>query len=83
MLGDRLLTLDSVTLNGSMMCTKNVTGPIHQHYCHLVNQTTQEFECDEYFDSHETMLLKGIPGLGSGIFTSKKYLLFLFPFYNS
>ena len=71
MLGDRLLTLDSVTMNGTMMCTKNVTGPIHQLYCHQVNKTSDEYECDEFFNKHETSILKGIPGLGSGIFISK------------
>ena len=71
MLGERLLTLDSVTLNGTLMCTKNSTGPIYQHYCELVNTTMGEYKCDEYFESHETKLLKAIPGLGSGIFLSE------------
>ncbi|KAK7498877.1 hypothetical protein BaRGS_00009969 [Batillaria attramentaria] len=68
MLGERLLTSDSVTVNGTMMCIKNITGPIHQHYCELVNATTEEYHCDEYFTNNEARLLKGIPGLGSGIF---------------
>ncbi|XP_076449230.1 solute carrier family 12 member 4-like [Babylonia areolata] len=70
LLGDRLLTLESVTENGTMMCTKNRTGPIYHHYCSLINTTTMEYKCDEYFDTHETALLKGIPGLGSGIFVN-------------
>jgi potassium/chloride transporter 4/5/6 len=68
LLGDRLLALDKVMLNGSMMCIKNSTGPLYQHYCSLTNVTTGEWTCDPYFEKYETRLLRGIPGLGSGVF---------------
>ncbi|ESO89777.1 hypothetical protein LOTGIDRAFT_124507 [Lottia gigantea] len=66
-LGDRLLTSESVKVNGTIWCTKNKTGPIFNHYCHEDNGTTI---CDHYFvqESNEARLVRGIPGLASGAF---------------
>ena len=68
MLGDRLLTQDSVMLNGTMMCTKDVMGPIFHHYC--VDQSNTSEACD-YFNNPNTeaRLVKAIPGMPSGIFS--------------
>ncbi|XP_025076500.1 solute carrier family 12 member 4-like isoform X4 [Pomacea canaliculata] len=69
LLGDRLLTMESVMRNGTMMCTKNVTGPIHDNYCQILNASAGTYVCDSYFNDHNTSILKGIPGLASGVFS--------------
>ncbi|KAK6186052.1 hypothetical protein SNE40_008163 [Patella caerulea] len=64
-LGDRLLTSESIRLNGTSMCTKNESGPIFQHYCKMDNNTPV---CDDYFKNNEAKWVRGIPGLASGVF---------------
>ncbi|KAL5021310.1 hypothetical protein ScPMuIL_000465, partial [Solemya velum] len=73
-LGDRLLTSVSVMMNGTMMCTKNESGPIYNHYCHTVikNNGTDTI-CDDYFLSHTTRLVAGIPGMASEVFADNIY----------
>ncbi|XP_053401890.1 solute carrier family 12 member 6-like isoform X2 [Mercenaria mercenaria] len=64
-LGERLLTSDSVTVDGVMMCIKNETGPIFKKYCHVgENETT----CDPYFEDNPAYTKPGIPGLTSNVF---------------
>ncbi|KAL4234673.1 hypothetical protein ACF0H5_006314 [Mactra antiquata] len=65
-LGERILTLSSVSVDGVMMCTKNETGPIYNNYCGLdeFNQTV----CDKYFEDNNVTLRAGMPGLASGNF---------------
>ncbi|XP_052817095.1 solute carrier family 12 member 7-like [Mya arenaria] len=64
-LGERLLTLASVTVNGTMMCTRNESGPLFARYCTVRENGTF---CDPYFLEHETRLVPGIPGFTSGNF---------------
>lgn len=68
-LGERLLTLASVSVDGVMMCTKNESGPIFNNYCSLndLNETV----CDPYFVENNVTLRAGVPGLASGNFFSK------------
>ncbi|CAG5136232.1 unnamed protein product, partial [Candidula unifasciata] len=65
-LGDRLLTQQSVMLNGSVFCSKNESGPIFQHYCGDDNSS----ESCQYFSDPNvlTRTVKAIPGLFSGVF---------------
>ncbi|XP_053401754.1 solute carrier family 12 member 4-like isoform X2 [Mercenaria mercenaria] len=65
-LGERLLTLASVSVDGVMMCTKNETGPIFNNYCSL--NETNETVCDPYFLENNVTLRAGMPGLASGNF---------------
>ncbi|XP_060553505.1 solute carrier family 12 member 4-like isoform X2 [Ruditapes philippinarum] len=65
-LGDRLLTLSSVSVDGVMMCTKNETGPIFNNYCSL--NALNETVCDPYFLENNVTLRAGMPGLASGNF---------------
>lgn len=73
-LGDRLLTSASVFMNGTMMCTKNESGPLYSHYCSTVmkNNGTDTI-CDDYFLSHTTRIVAGIPGLASDVFTGVNF----------
>ncbi|XP_064639994.1 solute carrier family 12 member 4-like isoform X3 [Lineus longissimus] len=66
MLGDRLLTEASITVNGTRMCTGNDTGPIFANFC-PVNENGS-FGCDPYFLEHDVKDIPGIPGLGGGVF---------------
>lgn len=77
MLGDRLLSLEKVKMNGTMMCFKNDSGPIFAHYCKSTNASEKE-NCDPYFESHEAHIVKGIPGLASGIFSGKSHPALLY-----
>ncbi|CAH1779571.1 unnamed protein product [Owenia fusiformis] len=73
LLGDRLLTFESVSLDGVMYCTKdakisntsNTTAPLYSKWCKKVNGTDV---CDDYFTNNEAHTIKGIPGLASGKF---------------
>ncbi|XP_055892883.1 solute carrier family 12 member 4-like isoform X2 [Biomphalaria glabrata] len=68
MLGERLLEQDKVMFNGTFMCTKNITGPIYQHYC--VDESNTSSSCDYFNNPHtDVKVLKAIPGLSSGIFS--------------
>mgnify|MGYP000299535455 CR=1 FL=1 len=64
MLGDRLLTLSSVSVNGTMMCTKNESGPIYGNYCNNITG------CDPYFLANNVSVIPGMPGVASGHFIS-------------
>lgn len=68
MLGDRLLTSDSVTVNGVFMCNKTLGGPIYDAYC---NNETDEALC-KYFEENDVVNVAGIPGLASGIVNGKE-----------
>lgn len=64
-LGDRLLTQASVMLNGSVFCSKNVSGPIFEHYC----GDNSSASCQYFNDPNvEARIVKAIPGLSSGVF---------------
>jgi hypothetical protein len=79
-LGDRLLTSDSVTVDGVMMCIKNSTGPIYKKFCHLDgNETT----CDQFFKENVAYTKPGIPGLASNVFQGKLYPVFIKIYMNS
>lgn len=68
-LGDRLLTLESVTYNGSVWCDKNITGPVYAHYCGNGNNTDS---CN-YFYANNLRYVPGIPGITSGLFGSNAF----------
>ncbi|KAL3859055.1 hypothetical protein ACJMK2_009291 [Sinanodonta woodiana] len=71
-LGDRLLTSDSWITKGEMRCDKNESSPIHKLFCTSeVNST--DYTCDPYFMAHNTRLIPGIPGLGSGVIHENGY----------
>lgn len=63
-LGDRLLTSSASYVNGSMYCNKNNDSNIYARYCTVGPNKTI---CDDYFMHHETKVIAGIPGLGSGV----------------
>lgn len=71
LLGDRLLTSDSLQLNGSMFCNKSDIGPMYQSYCGNLdpNMTDENNDPDcRYFNEHEAKMIPGIPGIASGVF---------------
>ncbi|GAB1599326.1 solute carrier family 12 member 4-like isoform X2 [Argonauta hians] len=67
--GDRLLTLESVTINGSIWCDKNISGPIYSHYCGDGNTS----ESCNYFQSHDVRYVPAIPGITSGLFKTNAF----------
>ncbi|XP_046375245.1 solute carrier family 12 member 4-like isoform X6 [Haliotis rufescens] len=69
-LGDRLLTSESVMMNGTFFCEKNTSSSIYQHYCGVNNNTG---DACEYYNKNEVLKLKGIPGLASGKFIENVY----------
>ncbi|KAK3605706.1 hypothetical protein CHS0354_013502 [Potamilus streckersoni] len=71
-LGDRLLTSDSWIVNGEKRCDKNESSPIHKLFCTSEGNNTS-YMCDPYFTAHETRLIPGIPGLGSGVIQENGY----------
>lgn len=73
-LGNRLLSEEH-----SGNCTKEEGSPLWNLYCNYtdvvveglgggINRTVKMPQCDSYFESHNTTLVKGIPGLASGAF---------------
>ena len=73
MLGERLLSLEAITVNGTVMCNKNTSGPLTHHYCSEVNSTTV---CDPYFLQNEVRYIPGIPGVASGIMKGQNAVLY-------
>ncbi|XP_067651292.1 solute carrier family 12 member 4-like isoform X1 [Haliotis asinina] len=69
-LGDRLLTSDSVMVNGTFFCEKNISSSIYHNYCGVNNNTG---DACEYYNKHEVHQLKGIPGIASGKFIENVY----------
>ncbi|XP_069675639.1 solute carrier family 12 member 4 isoform X2 [Periplaneta americana] len=61
-LGKRLLKDVDVTND----CHKEPHGALYRAFCK--NTTSNEMECDEYFLSHNTSIVRGIKGLSSGAF---------------
>ena len=72
-LGERLLTSASVTVDGVMVCIKNESGPIFHHFC---NVGLNETKCDPYFTENDVYTKPGIPGLASGVFHGKTFVIF-------
>lgn len=70
-LGDRLLTLSSVSVNGTMWCTKNESGPIYHNYCS--NNGTY---CDPFFLENNVSIIPGMPGIASGHFISMQVVTY-------
>uniref|UniRef100_A0A0L8IEC7 Amino acid permease/ SLC12A domain-containing protein n=1 Tax=Octopus bimaculoides TaxID=37653 RepID=A0A0L8IEC7_OCTBM len=68
-MGDRLLTLESVTANGSIWCDKNISGPIYAHYCGDGNTSDS---CN-YFFANQVRYVPGIPGIASGLFETNAF----------
>ncbi|XP_056009154.1 solute carrier family 12 member 6-like isoform X2 [Ostrea edulis] len=60
-LGDRLLTSALAETNGVFTCSKDNYTTLYATHC--FNNT-----CDDYFNEHNTRVVDGIPGLGSGVF---------------
>ena len=60
-LGDRLLTSALAETNGVFTCSKDNYTTLYATHC--FNNT-----CDDYFSEHNTRVVDGIPGLGSGVF---------------
>ncbi|XP_059170350.1 solute carrier family 12 member 4-like isoform X3 [Physella acuta] len=72
MLGERLLTQDAVTFNGTFMCTKNESGPIYHRYC--VEESNTSSSCDYFKNPNtEVHILKALPGLPSGVFANNMW----------
>ncbi|XP_046563343.1 solute carrier family 12 member 4-like isoform X3 [Haliotis rubra] len=69
-LGDRLLTSDSVMVNGTFFCEKNISSAIYHNYCGVNNNTG---DACEYYNKNEVHQLKGIPGIASGKFMENVY----------
>ncbi|XP_029645952.1 solute carrier family 12 member 4 isoform X2 [Octopus sinensis] len=68
-MGERLLTLESVTANGSIWCDKNISGPIYAHYCGDGNTSDS---CN-YFYANQVRYVPGIPGIASGLFDTNAF----------
>ena len=68
--GDRIINSQVITLaDGSTWCTKNSSGPLYQLYCGATNDSDTS-DCD-YFMKSAVETKPGIPGLASGVITSK------------
>jgi len=61
-LGNRLLKSEH-----SGNCTKEEGSPLWELFCNLNNRTLV-YECDPYFEAHNTSLVRGVKGLQSGVF---------------
>ncbi|KAJ4450561.1 hypothetical protein ANN_01988 [Periplaneta americana] len=69
-LGKRLLKDVDVTND----CHKEPHGALYRAFCK--NTTSNEMECDEYFLSHNTSIVRGIKGLSSGAFLLTNLVLY-------
>lgn len=65
-LGGRLLSLDFVTVNDTVDCSKNISGPIYQAYCGNSEIATNE-SC-AFFNTHNVSYYPAFPGLSSSNF---------------
>ncbi|KAI0215201.1 Solute carrier family 12 member 6 [Lamellibrachia satsuma] len=76
LVGNRLLKLEATKDDfGQVQCHANTSGPIYKWYCEY-NATGTASERDEackYFHDHPPVLVDGIPGLGSGMFSANAY----------
>ncbi|XP_077977360.1 solute carrier family 12 member 4-like [Glandiceps talaboti] len=73
-LGERLLTQDSVTQDGKIMCTDNETGPIYSSYC---NENNNDTDACNYFLENQAKAISGIPGIASGAFLENAHSYYL------
>ncbi|XP_057655789.1 solute carrier family 12 member 4 isoform X1 [Diorhabda carinulata] len=69
-LGNRLLTVDDPFTD----CNKNVSGVLHKIFC---TGDETNYNCDSYYDQHNTSIIKGIRGLSSTAFFENIYDGFL------
>nr|VZH91199.1 unnamed protein product [Spirometra erinaceieuropaei] len=65
-LGERLIARSLITVNGTMQCTKNETGPLYDIYC-VRNETATAESCD-FFHASNVSAFPAIPGLASNMF---------------
>lgn len=65
MLGDKLLKGSIWMGNGTLGCSKNSTGPLYHHYCHVSPNGSEH--CDPYFMENSVKLVDGMPGFTSGV----------------
>ena len=61
-LGDHLLSSKAITEGGTLMCTKNSSGPLYRLRC------SNDTGCDAYFEAHDVELRSGVPGISARLF---------------
>ena len=70
MVGTRILSSSFKPANGTdvhLWCNRNETGPLYKAYCSVQN-TTDEQELCQFFQTTDIKMDRGIPGLSSGVF---------------
>ena len=80
-MGERIIALHKIKNNdtGEVECHKKKEGRLYMMYC---NQTTLYDNSDwcQYLEDSAVVYKAGIPGLGSGVFSSKFSIWLLFEF---
>ncbi|KAL8569207.1 hypothetical protein ACOMHN_051887 [Nucella lapillus] len=66
-LGDRLLSSNELTVNGTLQCHKNPGGPLYRAMCPNASS------CGSYFLEHQAELRPAIPGLSLDNFRANAY----------